>query len=110
MMDLGRALFSPIGIIVSTPGVALVPAGTFLGGWWTSPRNPASSGALIAGVAWLMYTIYETRMYFWAKTVHAPIRVDLLIIAPVLYLLSIVGVVSWIISWRRGAATSDREP
>ena len=109
-MDLGRAIFSPIGIIVSTPGVALVPAGVFLGGWWTSPRQAASSGALIAGIAWLMYTIYETRMYFWAKTVHAPIRVDLLIIAPVLYLLSVVGVVSWIVGSRRARATSDREP
>ena len=100
-MDLGRAIFSPIGIIVSAPGVALLPAGVFLGGWWTSPRNAASSGVLIAGIAWLMYTIYETRMYFWAKTVHAPIRVDLLIIAPVLYLLSIVGVASWVIGERR---------
>src|SRR5690349_20584613 len=101
MMDLGRAIFSPIGIIVSAPGVAFVPAGVFLGGWWTSPRPAASSGALIAGVAWLMYLVYETRMYFWAKTVHAPIRVDLLIIAPVLYLLSIVGVASWIVGQRR---------
>jgi len=100
-MDLGRAIFSPIGIIVSALGVALLPAGIFLGGWWTSPRNAASSGALIAGIAWLMYTIYETRMYFWAKTVHAPIRVDLLIIVPVLCLLSIVGVVSWVIGERR---------
>jgi hypothetical protein len=100
-MDLGRAIFSPIGIIVSAPCVALLPAGVFLGGWWTSPRNAASSGALIAGIAWLMYAIYETRRYFWAKTVHAPIRVDLLIIVPVLYLLSIVGVVSWVIGERR---------
>jgi len=99
-MDLARAIFSPIGIIVSAPGVALLPAGVFLGGWWTSARDTASRGALIAGVAWLMYLIYETRMYFWAKTVHAPIRVDLLVIAPVLYLLSIVGVVSWIVGWR----------
>ena len=67
----------------------------------TSPRKVASGGALIAGIAWLMYAIYETRMYFWAKTVHAPIRVDLLIIAPLLYLLSIVGVVSWIASWKK---------
>ena len=100
-MDLGPAIFSPIGIVVSAPGVALVPAGVFLGGWLISSRKAASSGALVAGIAWLIYTIYETRMYFWAETVHAPIRVDLLIIAPVLYLLSIVGVVSWIVSWRR---------
>ena len=100
-MDLGRAIFSPIGIIVSSPGIALLPAGVFLGGWWISPRDAVSSGALIAGIAWLMYLIYETRMHFWAKTVHAPIRVDLLIIAPVLYLLTIVGVVSWIVGWRR---------
>jgi len=100
-MDLGRAIFSPIGIIVSAPGVALLPAGVFLGGWWTSPRNAPSCGTLLAEIAWLMYAIYETRMYFWAKTVHAPIRVDLLIIAPVLYLLSIVGVVSWVIGERR---------
>ena len=109
-MDLGRAIFSPFGLVVSAPGVALLPAGVFLCGWLTSPRKAASSGALIAGIAWLMYTIYETRMYFWAKTVHAPIRLDLMIIAPVLYLLSIVGIVSWIVGWRRGAATSDREP
>ena len=100
-MDLGRAIFSPIGIIVSVPGLALLPAGIFLGGWWISPRQAASSGALIAGIAWLMYAIYETRMYFWAKTVHAPIRLDLMIIAPVLYLLSIVGIMSWIVGRRR---------
>jgi hypothetical protein len=109
-MDLGRAIFSPIGIIVSAPGVALLPAGVFLGGWWASPRNAASSGALIAGIAWLMYTIYETRMYFWAKTVHAPIRVDLLIIVPVLYLLSIVGVVSWVIGGRRARRHFRSDP
>jgi hypothetical protein len=100
-MDLGRAIFSPISIVVSAPGAALLPAGVFLSGWLISGRKAASSGALIAGIAWLMYTIYETRMHFWAKTVHAPIRVDLLIIAPVLYLLSMVGVVSWIVGWRR---------
>ncbi len=100
-MDLGRAIFSPIGIVVSAPGVALLPAGAFLGGWMTCPRKVASCGALIAGIAWLMYSVYETRMYFWAKTVHAPIRVDLLIIAPVLYLLSIIGFVSWIVGWRK---------
>jgi hypothetical protein len=62
-MDWILAIFWPITIFVMAPGFALLPAGVFLAGWLTSPRETAPRGALIAAIAWLMYTIYETRMY-----------------------------------------------
>jgi hypothetical protein len=36
-------------------------------------------------------------MHAWSKTVTAPIRVDLLLLTPVLYLLTLIALVSW---WR----------
>jgi len=40
----------------------------------------------------LLYGVYESWVWVWARGVDAPIRVDLLLLAPLLYVLSGVGV------------------
>jgi hypothetical protein len=37
-------------------------------------------------VLWLAYTLYESAMWYWAKGVVAPIRIDLILIAPAMIL------------------------
>ena len=43
---------------------------------------------------WVVCGIYETFMYYWMQTVIAPIRVDLLLIVPLLYIVTIIGAVA----------------
>lgn len=39
---------------------------------------------------WMSYGLYEHQMQLWAKTVIAPIRVDLEIVVPLLYYSSLL--------------------
>ena len=78
------------------PYLALIPALIFGVGYWTS-RPEAPKTLLIAAVTWALYAGYETYMQAWSKTVTAPIRVDLLLLTPVLYFLTLMALVSW---WR----------
>ena len=92
-------VFLPIVIIASLPGTALIPGITFIVLYFVRRRKIAKICRLIVvgmSFVWLIYGIYETRMYFWIKTVIAPIRVDLLLLTPTLYLLSIVGTIALI--------------
>src|SRR5687768_18583542 len=88
---------APVGFFVRYPLLALIPAACFLL-YFAARRRAAGeldlSGrarwSLGAGLAWLAYTIYEIRMQTWSRSiVGAPIRVDLMLTAPVLYLASI---------------------
>jgi hypothetical protein len=88
--------YAPMRLLLERPYLALVPALLFwLGYRAVRPRAPR----LLVGVAvlWALYAAYETYMYFWSKTVTAPIRVDLLLLGPVLYIATGVGLVAW---WR----------
>lgn len=100
-------LFLPFVLMMAVPGGAVVPGALFLLVTWKRWAR-ASRGVrflLLAVVAvWMVYGIYETIMYFWMRTVIAPIRVDLLLIAPVLYLVTLVGLVS---AWRAGRSRSE---
>jgi hypothetical protein len=41
-------------------------------------------------------------MWAWEKTVHAPIRIDLLLAAPILYTATVVCLLSsWTVLWRK---------
>ena len=83
--------------MAAVPGLALLPGLALalglrvrwgsLGAW---PRRLAVGATLF----WLAYGVYETYMYFWMKTVVAPIRVDLLLLTPFLYLAAVVGVLA----------------
>jgi hypothetical protein len=95
--------FLPVVVLAAVPGLALLPGFALaaalrwrwgsLGAW---PRRLAVGATLL----WLVYGVYETYMYFWMRSVIAPIRVDLLLLTPFLYLAAVVGVVSLT---RRGA-------
>lgn len=84
-MDL---LHIPFVAMTSYPGAALVPGVVILVALLLRGRRLQGTGRVfVAGVAvlWLIYGIYETVMYFWMQTVIAPIRVDLLFLAPLLW-------------------------
>ena len=93
--------FFPIAVMVGYPFLALMPAGGFLGFyfWQRNRKNhtnfkKAYFRVLLGGIVWLVFTIYEYRMYHWSKTVVAPIRVDLLLITPILYLFTIAALLA----------------
>jgi hypothetical protein len=92
--------YAPMRLLLERPYLALVPAFLF----WLGYRRvrPRAAGWLLGpAVLWLLYAAYETYMFFWSRTVTAPIRIDLLLLAPVLYLATVVGLVAW---WRAARA------
>jgi hypothetical protein len=91
---------APVGFFVRYPLLALIPAACFLL-YFAARRRAAGeldlSGrarwSLAAGLVWLAYTIFEIRMQTWSRSIAgAPIRLDLMLAAPVLYLVSIAAV------------------
>ena len=50
---------------------------------------------LITVLCWIVYGLWEIKMLYWSKTVVAPIRVDLIFIAPLLYTVSLAGFISY---------------
>lgn len=111
-MELFLALLTllslPIVPFVSTPMLALAPAGAFgIASVATLPRK--SVGLWCACVSWLLYLVYELRMHAWSQTVTAPIRIDMLLVVPFLWAVSIFGVVSWYRAARARREDGDTE-
>ena len=85
-------ILSPFKIFTNFPLAALIPAILFFFLW----RKRRSKLILSAVILWVVYTAYESYMtYIWSPTVSGPIRVDILLVAPVLYLMSIVAVIKF---------------
>jgi hypothetical protein len=77
-------------LFVRTPLLALVPALLFLGAY-----RPPRRGALFAGIVWLSYAVYELGMQRrWLCSGECNIRVDLLLVYPLLAAISIAGIVA----------------
>jgi hypothetical protein len=95
-------LFAPFAIFQLVPAFALVPAAVL--GWLqyrAAKQQPGSKPqylGFITSLLWLAYAVWEWRVKIWAETVTAPIRVDLLLIYPLLIILT-----SWSLFaiWRR---------
>ncbi len=87
--------FAPMALMVDRPYLALVPALGCTIGWTRYRPAPRARLLLFTAIAWVAYAAYETRMYFWAKTVTAPIRVDLLLFGPALYVVTLGAAVRW---------------
>jgi hypothetical protein len=102
-------LFAPIALMMDRPYLALAPALLCLIVWARYRPAPRARLLLFTAIAWMAYAAYETRMYFWAKTVSVPIRVDLLLIGPALYVVTLGALVRW---WnlRRSGAQSAVSP
>ena len=76
-----------IDMFVITPGLALIPAGLFALLYVTSGRWLVAATAVV----WLVYTVYEYSMHQrWLCTGDCNIRLDLLLLYPVLLVTSIV--------------------
>lgn len=63
--------------------------------WLSVARRPAVRGPrrrvlAVAGVYGL-YAVYEWHLHAWEKTVSAPVRLDLMLFAPFLYLCAFLG-------------------
>ncbi len=87
-------LFGPVVAIHDRPVLAFLPAIVFavLALWARDrARRPSIALALVSAV-WMVSGIYEMAMREWEKTVVAPIRVDLLLLAPVLWVVTMIGV------------------
>ena len=90
-------LFLPFQIFILFPPLAFVVAGVFLALFLNARKKLKSVNflLLITVIVWFVYGLWELYMHYWSKTVVAPIRVDLLLIAPLLYLISVLGLVSY---------------
>jgi hypothetical protein len=92
---------------VEYPALTLLPPALLALVWWSERRRERPArGVLVAAAAWLVYALYEIVMYFWSRQVIAPIRVDLLLLTPLMYLVTGFGLVSWYRA-RRSAGTAD---
>ena len=90
--------YSSFAIFVAQPLLALVPAVVFL----ILARLRRSQFALVTGLVWIGYSFYEAGMY--ARILcsgECNIRIDLLLIYPVLALLTVAAIV--MVFGRRGS-------
>ena len=94
MMEL---IYLPFQVFLLFPPLAFIVAGVFLALFLKIRKRQKSLNylLLITVLCWLIYGLWEIRMHYWSKTVIAPIRVDLLLIIPLLYLVSIAGFLSY---------------
>jgi hypothetical protein len=89
--------FAPFVVFVDHPGLAVLPTAVFaiagLIPFMARRREEYGVAALLlaCGGAWATYAFYEWRMSLWSQTVIAPIRIDMFVVAPVLYLVTAVG-------------------
>jgi hypothetical protein len=86
--------YLPFQALILAPPLALAPA--LLLGVCLRRNRPrlsrAGTGWVVAGIVlWCAYTLWECAVWVWSQDVTAPIRVDLLLIAPLLYAVSFVG-------------------
>jgi hypothetical protein len=72
-------------LFIRHPEAALIPAGVFLGFRWFA----RSTGAMVAGCAWLLYAVLEILNQLRITcSGECNIRIDLLLIYPILVLFS----------------------
>jgi hypothetical protein len=98
MDRLFSAFYWPTVMWVEYPALTLVPVIVFGAAVWHVRRTGRRSrGLLVVTALWLVYAIYEGVMLVWAQQVIAPIRIDLIVLGPVMYIVTGLGLVNW---WR----------
>jgi hypothetical protein len=87
-----------ITLVVAAPLMGILPAAAFLLVGESMTRRgsdalarPTALLMLLCGLMWLVYAWYEAQFSAWMKTVRAPIRIDLIIVGPPLYLVTLLG-------------------
>jgi hypothetical protein len=80
-----------LSLLIQWPLLAALPGVFFLGLYWVARRRWAA----YAGIAWLLYAMYELGMQLrWLCTGECNIRIDLLVLYPVLAALSLAAIIS----------------
>ncbi len=85
-----QMLFWPLHFFVWNPTGCTAVALLLLCAWWFGGRKmqrPHRTSTLVAACAWGGLAIYE----YWMHKTGANIRVDLLLIGPVIYALTVIG-------------------
>jgi len=96
------AFYWPTVTWVEYPLLTLMPVLAFGAGVWHVGRaGRRRRGLLVAAACWAIYAAYEGAMSVWAQQVIAPIRIDLILLGPIMYAITLIGLVSW---WRARAA------
>lgn len=96
-------LFLPFQIFQMVPALALLPALAMavllLSGRHKNTQRPTRI-AVSCIVLWIAYALWEYRVQIWAETETAPIRVDLLLIGPLLIINTLWSCIV-LVRWRR---------
>lgn len=100
-------VFAPMQPLLAYPWMAFFPALCFLIVYVHARPSARKAGAsaavalvLLAAVGWTIYGFYEFHMQSWSRTVHAPIRIDLLFIAPCIYAGTALGIWACVVAER----------
>ena len=97
MSWLDALVFQTFSVFISHPLAAFIPAAAFLGLYGMRRR----AGILVAALCWGGYAILETLNYLRITcSGECNIRVDLLVIYPALWIVSIVAVVQLLLPRR----------
>ncbi len=98
-------LLAPFKVFQLLPITAVVPAALLLLSLAKSGggRHPPKRLVITTSIMWISYAIWEYRVSLWAATEVAPIRVDLLLIYPLLALMTILSVAAL---WRHGRSSA----
>ena len=101
------AFYWPSVLWVDHPMLTLLPVLVFGAAVWRFRQTgrPCQT-LLVMTMAWLVYAIYEGLMFVLAQQAITLVRIDLIVLAPLMYVITGVGVVSW---WRslKGYDTSE---
>ncbi|MBM4183909.1 MAG: hypothetical protein FJ207_06735 [Gemmatimonadetes bacterium] len=94
-----------MSLFIAWPWLALAPAAVFL----LLHRSSGNKRALVAALAWGAYAVYEYGMkQRWLCTGECNIRVDLLLLYPMLLGLSLVGLVGVVRARRENDGRAER--
>ena len=97
-MNLLALVFQPLSVFISQPLLALLPAAAFAVLYHASRRRLVAAAAVL----WILYTPYEYAMHRrWLCTGECNIRVDLLLLYPVLWIVSLTALIVGIRALRR---------
>lgn len=86
-----NAWFRPMAVLTVYPWLAVVAGALLIGlGRWRGRRT-----AVVGGGVWLVYGLYETGMRLrWLCSGECNIRIDLLLLYPLLLLVTVASAVS----------------
>ena len=91
-------IYAPFSVFVAHPAAALVPAALFALGFFL--KKGALTG--LASVLWILYAGYEALMKFRVLcSGECNIRVDLLVLYPSLFLVSLAAIVEFLLRRRK---------